>query len=507
MAATAYSTVSSKQDLRTGLVLLQSARAAVLQAKDWSLQRATTASSSSSYYLNSNITGIGVPAFVDCAQLYEESDSRLAHLISTNSMTSSSDNDDRLAWLSGVLTNHRTCLDGLGYDPKIFIGAHNLTRLLNDALAYYYVYVENALRLDELDERAAVSKGFRYRHKYRRQKEVADQRPGQGILASWNPASSRVDVVVAKDGSGDYRTVMDAVASLTKRNLIATSSRARSRSSVLIVYVKEGIYHEHVVIGRHLNHLMFVGDGIDRTIITGSRNAIDGHSTLSSATFSVSGDGFWARDITFENTAGPHKHQAVALMVASDHSVFYRCSFKGYQDTLYAHSLRQFYRDCQIHGTIDFIFGNAAVVLQNCDIFVRKPMQHQSNMITAQGRESPHENTGISIHGSRIRAVPDFSRVKESYRSFLGRPWKKYSRTVIWKTDIDGLVDPRGWKEWEGGFALSTLFYAEYMNTGAGSSTNMRVKWPGYHVLHNPGDVSPFTVKNFIQGCVWILRT
>ncbi|GAB2213157.1 hypothetical protein Droror1_Dr00021178 [Drosera rotundifolia] len=228
--------------------------------------------------------------------------------------------------------------------------------------------------------------------------------------------------MVAKDGSSDYRTVMDAIASLTKRDLIATSSRARSRSLVLIVYVKEGIYHEHVVIGRHLNHLMFVEDGIDRTIITGSRNVIDGHSTLSSATFSVSGDGFWARDITFENTAGPHKHQAVALMVASDHSVFYRCSFKGYQVTLYAHSQRQFYRDCQIHGTIDFMVGNAAVVLQNCDIFVRKPMQHQSNMITAQGRENPHENTGISIHGSQIRAAPDFSRVKESYRSFLGRP-------------------------------------------------------------------------------------
>ncbi|GAB2236360.1 hypothetical protein Droror1_Dr00028223, partial [Drosera rotundifolia] len=102
----------------------------------------------------------------------------------------------------------------------------------------------------------------------RRQKEVADQHLDQGILASWNPTSSRGDVVVAKDGSGDCKTVMDAIASLTKRNLIATSSRARSRSSVLIVYVKEGIYHEHVVIGRHLNHLMFVGDGIDRTIIT-----------------------------------------------------------------------------------------------------------------------------------------------------------------------------------------------------------------------------------------------
>lgn len=117
----------------------------------------------------------------------------------------------------------------------------------------------------------------------------------------------------------------------------------------------------------------------------------------------VSGDGFWARDMTFENTAGPQKQQAVALRVSSDLAVFYRCSIKGYQDTLYAHSQRQFYRDCQIYGTIDFIFGDAPVVLQNCDIYVRKPMDHQSNMITAQGRENPNENTGISIENSRVR--------------------------------------------------------------------------------------------------------
>lgn len=100
----------------------------------------------------------------------------------------------------------------------------------------------------------------------------------------------------------------------------------------------------------------------------------------------VSADGFWARDMTFENTAGPHKHQAVALRVSSDLSIFYRCSFKGYQDTLLVHSLRQFYRDCHIYGTIDFIFGDASAVFQNCDIFVKRPMDSQSNMITAQGR-------------------------------------------------------------------------------------------------------------------------
>lgn len=82
----------------------------------------------------------------------------------------------------------------------------------------------------------------------------------------------------------------------------------------------------------------------------------------------VAGKGFICRDLTVENTAGPAKHQAVALRSDSDLSVFYRCEFAGYQDTLYAHSLRQFFRDCYISGTVDFIFGNAAAVFQNSQV-------------------------------------------------------------------------------------------------------------------------------------------
>lgn len=123
--------------------------------------------------------------------------------------------------------------------------------------------------------------------------------------------------------------------------------------------------------------------------------------------------------MTFENTAGPGKHQVVAIRVSADRSVFYRCSFRGYQDTLFAVSQRQFYCKCPIYGTVDFIFGNAAVVLQDCNIYVRRPMAHQANMITAQGRDDPNQNTGISIHASRVRPAPDFQSVKSSFRTYL----------------------------------------------------------------------------------------
>lgn len=221
----------------------------------------------------------------------------------------------------------------------------------------------------------------------------------------------------------------------------------------------------------------------------------------------VSGDGFWARDMTFENTAGPEKNQAVALKVSSDLSVFYKCSFKGYQDTLYVHSNRQFYRDCHIYGTIDFIFGDASVVFQNCNIFVRKPMDYQANFITAQGRDDPNKPTGISIQSCFVSPASDFVSSKDSIKSYLGRPWREYSRTVFIKTDLDGFIDPKGWGEWIGDFALSTLYYGEYMNTGSGASTQDRVNWPGFHVLGDANEATPFTVSQFLQGDMWIPTT
>lgn len=193
----------------------------------------------------------------------------------------------------------------------------------------------------------------------------------------------------------------------------------------------------------------------------------------------------------------------MALRSGSDLSVFYKCSFEGYQDTLYAHSDRQFYRECDIYGTVDFIFGNAAVVFQNCNIYARNP-PNKTNTITAQGRIDANQNTGIIIHNSRVTAASDLRPVQGSVRTYLGRPWKQYSRTVFMKTYLDSLINPAGWMEWDGNFALNTLYYAEYMNTGPGSSTSNRVKWGGYRVLTSASEASGFIVSNFLAGNSWL---
>lgn len=203
----------------------------------------------------------------------------------------------------------------------------------------------------------------------------------------------------------------------------------------------------------------------------------------------------------FENTAGPSKHQAVGLMSTADESIFYRCHFDAFQDTLYAHSNRQFYRECNIYGTVDFIFGNSAVVLQNCNILPKRPMPGQKNTITAQGKVDPNQNTGISIHNCTIWPSANLTGVE----TYLGRPWKNYSTTVYMQSFMGSLIDPKGWLPWVGDSAPDTIFYAEYQNFGPGSVTIDRVKWTGLRNITEK-EATQFTVAAFLQGNKWISR-
>ncbi|KAG5053840.1 hypothetical protein GLYMA_03G029100v4 [Glycine max] len=414
-------------------------------------------------------------AWADCVELYEQTIRKLNETLNPDPNTKYSQVDAQ-TWLSTALTNLETCKAGfyeLGVQDYVLpLMSNNVTKLLS-----------NTLSLNKVEyEEPSYKEGFPKWVK-------PDDRK---LLQSSSPAS-RANVVVAKDGSGKYTTVSAAVNSAPK------NSRGR-----YVIYVKGGIYNEQVEVKS--KNIMLVGDGIGKTIITGSKSVGGGTTTFRSATVAVVGDGFIAQGITFRNTAGAKNHQAVALRSGSDLSVFYKCSFEGYQDTLYVHSERQFYRECNIYGTVDFIFGNAAVVLQNCNIFARNP-PNKVNTITAQGRTDPNQNTGISIHNSRVTAASDLRPVQNSVRTYLGRPWKQYSRTVFMKTYLDGLINPSGWMEWSGNFALNTLYYREYMNTGPGSSTGRRVKWPGYRVMTRASEASKFSVANFIAGNAWLPAT
>ncbi|KAJ0251191.1 putative pectinesterase/pectinesterase inhibitor 43 [Hirschfeldia incana] len=301
------------------------------------------------------------------------------------------------------------------------------------------------------------------------------------------------NVVVAKDGSGKCQTIQQALAMVPMKN-----------QRTFVIYIKQGVYNERIEVTIKMKNVMFVGDGPTKTIITGNVAFLpDRIGTYSTSTVAVNGDYFTAKDIGFENTAGAARHQAVALRVSGDFAVFFNCRMDGYQDTLYVHTHRQFYRDCRISGTIDIVFGDAKAVFQNCEFVIRRPMDNQQCIITAQGRTDRRETTGIIIDNSRITCDETYLPVKDKYRAFLGRPWKEYSRTIIMNTYIDDVIDPEGWLKWNETFALNTLFFSEYRNRGRGSDQDRRVRWGGIQQISNR-QARGFAPGDFLRGNAWI---
>ncbi|KAK4784777.1 hypothetical protein SAY86_019145 [Trapa natans] len=299
------------------------------------------------------------------------------------------------------------------------------------------------------------------------------------------------NVTVAADGTGDVLTIKEAMDKVPKK--------ATSR---FIIHVKAGTYTENIVLDKDVWNVMIYGEGKDMTIISGSLNFVDGTTTFNTATFAVVGKGFIAKNIKFKNTAGAEKHQAVAFRSGSDMSVMYQCSFDAFQDTLYTHSNRQFYLECDITGTIDFIFGNSAAVFQRCQIMPRQPMPNQFNTITAQGKKDPNQNTGLSIQKCSFSAL-DGNLIAPTY---LGRPWKDFSTTIIMQSNIGGFLNPKGWIQWVSGVdPPRTINYGEYQNTGPGASTTQRVTWSGYKPTLTASEAGKFTVESFI-GSDWLTQ-
>ncbi|GAA0169440.1 esterase [Lithospermum erythrorhizon] len=137
----------------------------------------------------------------------------------------------------------------------------------------------------------------------------------------------------------------------------------------------------------------------------------------------------------------------------------------SYFQHLYAYSLWQFYRECDIYGTMDFIFGNAAAIFQKCNLVLREPGSRGAyNVMLAHGRTDQGQNTGFSLQNCIITAS-GYSR--DAYESYLGRPWRQYSRAVIMQSSMDGVISPKGWIEWEGSSAFDKMYFAEHENVVA----------------------------------------
>ncbi|KAK3131832.1 hypothetical protein QOZ80_6AG0512090 [Eleusine coracana subsp. coracana] len=440
----------------------------------------------------------------DCLDLHA---STLRSLARAASLLASGSDDLPVAraHLSAALTNKATCLDGLAGASGPHVG--DLLASLDDA----YRHVTNSLALVARRGAAASSAGLEIHNRRLLQDDDdddtgnddssddndgdSDDSGNDGDGDSGNSNQPAQVITVAKDGTGNFRTVGEAVAAAPN------NSDART-----VIRVKAGTYEENVDVPVYKTNIALVGDGRDATVVTGSRSAADGWTTFRTATFGVSGEGFLARDITFRNTAGAGAGQAVALRVNADRAALYRCGVDAHQDALYAHSLRHFYRECAVSGTVDVVFGNAAAVLQGCALLVKPPIPGQSNVLTAQGRNDPNEDTGIVLHNCTLdaAAVPP----PPGTRTFLGRPWGPYARAAVVDSYLGPVVDAEGWVAWPGAEAGrgDTVYFGEYGNGGPGAGTGGRVGWAGVHQM-GYDEAAQFAVENFIYGDEWLGAT
>lgn len=293
------------------------------------------------------------------------------------------------------------------------------------------------------------------------------------------------DFVVAKDGSGDFFTVQEAV----------DAAPDYCKQDETTIYIKDGRYEEKVTIPTNKQKLHIIGQSAEGTVITWSdyaqKKGPTGYEMGTSATSTVFlyADDFLAENITIENAAGEGKSigQACAITVDADRVAFINCRFVANQDTIYTYgkNQRQYYRGCWIEGTTDFIFGASTCWFEDCTILSKK-----NSYVTAA---STPEGTEFGYVFHKCRLIHD----ADAQKVYLGRPWRPYAKTVFIGCELGDHILKEGWHNWGKEYAEKTAFYAEYGSHGPGAATAAeRVKWS--HILKEK-EVRKYTPANVLQ--------
>ena len=294
-------------------------------------------------------------------------------------------------------------------------------------------------------------------------------------------------LTVAQDGSGNYKTIQEAI------NSVRDLGQQRVR-----IYIKKGKYKEKVILPSWKTNISLIGESPESTIVTGNDYSgklvtsgkdgfgLEKYSTYTSYTVLVQGNDVILENLTIENTAG-RVGQAVALHVEGDRIVVRNCHILGNQDTLYTakEESSQYYENCVIAGTTDFIFGEATCVFQGCTI-----RSLSDSYITASAQRQS-QKFGYVFFDCKLVAAPEVKKV------YLGRPWRSYAKTVFIRTEMEGHIIPEGWHAWPGDKMFpdkeKTAYYAEYQSTGAGATSAQRVGWSKQL---SPKQAKEYTLEN-----------
>ena len=284
------------------------------------------------------------------------------------------------------------------------------------------------------------------------------------------------DIVVSEDGHGDFMTVQEAI----------DACPDYSHERITTIRIRAGLYKEMVTIPHNKFRLHISGEGADRTIITFDKyarklwpNVGFPMGTSGSASVYIHSSYVTMEDLTIENSAGEGKEiaQAVALFTDGDFLFFHRCRLIGNQDTVYTYGRygkeggikRNYFLDCYIEGTTDFIFGPSIAYFENCTIHSKK------NSYVTAASTLKGQKYGYVFKNCKLTAAEGIDKC------YLGRPWGAYAKTVFMNCELGSHILKEGWHDWEKPGKPDTKknsYYAEYQNFGLGAATKKeRVKW------------------------------
>jgi pectinesterase len=287
------------------------------------------------------------------------------------------------------------------------------------------------------------------------------------------------NIVVDQNGNGDFKTIQEAI----------NASRSYP-SKRITIFIKNGTYYEKVKVHAWNTNISFIGESREKTIITYddyfNKIGLGRNSTFYTYTVLVEGNDFFCKNLTIKNTSGP-VGQAVALNVNANRAMFINCTFLGHQDTLYTsgEGTKNYFKDCYIEGTTDFIFGDATALFENCIINSKS-----DSYITAAS--TPKDTMyGYVFKNCKLTADENTSKV------YLGRPWRPYAKTVFINCEMGKHILPEGWHNWTKPEAEITSFYAEYNCTGEGFQPKTRVAWS--HQLKK-SEAKKYTIENILDS-------
>ncbi len=292
-------------------------------------------------------------------------------------------------------------------------------------------------------------------------------------------SQEKYDFIVAQDGTGSFTTIQAAI-----------DACKAFPDKPIIIFVKNGIYKEKVKVPSCNTHLTIKGESVEKTILTyddyfGKINR-GRNSTFYTSTLLVEANDFRLENISVENSAGP-VGQAIALHVEGDRCIFTNCRILGNQDTLYAtgETSRQYYTNCYIEGTTDFIFGEATVVFENCTIHSKT-----DSYITAASTNKG-KTYGFVFLNCKLTAEPHVTK------AYLGRPWRDYAKVVFVRCEMGAHITASGWANWDKTERDKTAYYAEFGNFGVGSNTSGRVSWSK---TLKPREAKKYSVEKVLKG-------